>query len=175
MAIFAFELDAWSLKAKHLVMPSNHASAHSLTRPLANSGSLIFCNSRVMSSGGGPPPESLDASGLPVPDGGGSTLVPIGCRPFKFSLMASNERNMRASSGDGGGGTGGVGSSCDDPPLLRFPRVLTILYDLTCINQSGQGEFKDVSNGCYLNLETGLGVSFLYFSVNRHYSIREIG
>jgi hypothetical protein len=57
-----------------------------------------------MSSGGGPPPESLDASGLPVPDGGGSTSVPAGCRPFKVSLMASNERSMRASSGDGGGG-----------------------------------------------------------------------
>jgi hypothetical protein len=56
-----------------------------------------------MSSGGGPPPESLDASGLPIPDGGGSTSVPAGCRPFKVSFMASNERSMRASSGDGGG------------------------------------------------------------------------
>jgi hypothetical protein len=113
--------------------------------------SLIFYNSRVMSSGGGPPPESLDASGLPIPDGGGSTSVPAGCRPFKVSLMASNERSMRASSGDGGGGTGGVGGACDDAPLPRFPRVLTILYALTCINQSCQGEFKDVSNWCYSN------------------------
>jgi hypothetical protein len=125
-----------------------------------------------MSSGGGPPPESLDASGLPVPDGGGSTSVPAGCRPFKVSLMASNERSMRASSGDGGGGTGGVGGACNDAPLPRLLRVLTILYALTCINQSCQGEFQDVSNWCYLNLETGLGVSFLYLSVNRHYSIR---
>jgi hypothetical protein len=91
-----------------------------------------------MSSGGGPPPESLDASGLPIPDSGGSTSVPVGCRPFKVSLMASNERNMRASLGDGGGGAGGVGGACDDAPL---PRVLTILYALTCINQSCQGEF----------------------------------
>jgi hypothetical protein len=58
---------------------------------------------------------------------------------------------MRASSGDGGGGTGGVGGACDDAPLPRFPRVLTILYALTCINQSCQGEFKDVSNWCYSN------------------------
>jgi hypothetical protein len=99
-----------------------------------------------MSSGGGPPPESLDASGLPVPDGGGSTSIPVGCRPFKVSFMASKECSMRASSGDGGGGAGGVGGACDDAPLPRFPRVLTILYDLTCINQSCQGEFKDVSN-----------------------------
>jgi hypothetical protein len=48
---------------------------------------------------------------------------------------------MRASSGDGGGGAGGVDGACE-----RFPRVLTILYDLTCINQSCQGEFKDVSH-----------------------------
>jgi hypothetical protein len=104
-----------------------------------------------MSSGGGPPPESLDASGLPVPDGGGSTSVSAGCRPFKVSLMASNERRMRASSGDGGGGADGVGGACDDAPLPRFPRVLTILYALTCINQSCQGEFQDVSNWCYSN------------------------
>jgi hypothetical protein len=104
-----------------------------------------------MSSGGGPPPESLDASGLPIPDGGGSTSVPAGCRPFKVSLMASNERSMRASSGDGGGGAGGVGGACDDAPLPRLPRVLTILYALTCINQSCQGEFQDVSNWCYSN------------------------
>jgi hypothetical protein len=99
-----------------------------------------------MSSGGGPPPESLDASGLPAPDGGGSTSVPAGCRPFKVSLMASNERSMRASSGDGGGGAGGA---CDDAPLPRPPRVLTILCALTCINQSCQGEFQDVLNWCY--------------------------
>jgi hypothetical protein len=97
---------------------------------------------------GGPPPKSLDASGLPIPDGGGSTSVPVGCHPFKVSLMASNERSMRASSGDGGGGTGGA---CEDAPLTRLPRVLTILYALTCINQSCQGEFKDVSNWCYSN------------------------
>ena len=118
-------------------MPSNHASARSLARPPENSGSLIFCNSRVMSSGGGPPPESLDASGLPVLDSGGSTSVPAGCRPFKVSLMASNERSMRASSGDGGGGAGGT---CDDTSPPRPPRVLTILCALTCINQSCQGE-----------------------------------
>jgi hypothetical protein len=55
---------------------------------------------------------------------------------------------MRASSGDGGGGVGGP---CDDAPLPQFPRVLTILYDLTCINQSCQGEFKDVSHLRNLN------------------------
>jgi hypothetical protein len=80
---------------------------------------------------------------------------------------------MRASSGNGGGGAGGVGGACNDAPLPRLPRVLTILYDLTCIHQSRQGEFQDVSNWFYLNLGTGLGVSFLYFSVNKHYSIRE--
>ena len=132
-------------------MPSNHASAHSLTQPLTNFESLIFCNSRVMSSGGGPPPESLDASGLPVPDGGGSTSVTTGCRPFKVSLMASNKHSIRASSGDGGGGTGGVGGACDDAPVPQLPQVLTIPYSLTCINQIFQGEFKDVSNWCYLN------------------------
>ena len=79
---------------------------------------------------------------------------------------------MRASLGDGGGCAGGVGGACDDAPLTRLPRVLTILYALTCIHQSCQGEFQDVSNWCYLNLETGLGVSILYLSVNRHYSIR---
>jgi hypothetical protein len=98
-------------------MPSNHASAHLLARPLENSGSLIFCSSRVMSLGGGPPPKSLDASGLPVLYGGGSTLVSVGCRPFKVSFMASNERNMRVVSGDGGGSVGGVGGACDDAPL----------------------------------------------------------
>jgi hypothetical protein len=92
----------------------------------------------MMSSGGGPPPESLDAYGLPIPDSGGSTSVPASFHPFIVSLMASNEHSMRASSGDGGGGVGG---SCDDAPLSRFPRVLTILYALTCINQSCQGEF----------------------------------
>jgi hypothetical protein len=81
-----------------------------------------------MSSGGGSPPKSLDASRLPIPDGGGSTSVPVGCCPFKVSLMASNKRGMRASSGDGGGGIGSVGGACDDAPLPRFPRVLTILY-----------------------------------------------
>jgi hypothetical protein len=49
---------------------------------------------------------------------------------------------MRASSDDGGGG---VGSPYNDAPLSLFPQVLTILYDLTCINQSCQGEFKDIS------------------------------
>jgi hypothetical protein len=104
-----------------------------------------------MSLGGGPPPESLDASVLPIPDGGGSTSVLDCCFPFKVSFMASKERCMRASSGDGGGSDGGgsagsVGSAYDDDPLPQFPQVLTILYDLTCINQSCQGEFKDVSH-----------------------------
>jgi hypothetical protein len=74
-----------------------------------------------MSLGGGPPPESLDTSRLPVPDGGGSTSVPAGCFPFKVSLMASNERSMRASSGDGVGGAGGVGGACVDASLPRLP------------------------------------------------------
>jgi len=113
-------------------MPSNHASARSLARPPTNYGSLIFCNSCVISSDGGPPPESIDTSGLPIPDGGGSTSVPAGWRRFKVSLMASNERSTRASSGDGGG-VGGVGGAHDDAPLPRPLRVLTILYDLTCI------------------------------------------
>jgi hypothetical protein len=132
-------------------MPSNHTSARSLAQPSANSESLIFCNSRVMSSGGGPPPESIDASGLPVPDGAGSTSILVGCCPFKVSFMASKERIMRASSDDGGGGTSGVAGACDDAPLPQFPRVLTILYDLTCVNQICQGEFKDVSNLRNLN------------------------
>jgi hypothetical protein len=103
----------------------------------------------MMSSGGGPPPESLDASGLIILDSGGSTSVPAGCRPFKVSLMASKKRSMRASSGDDGGGIGGVGGACDDASLPRLPRVLAILYVLTCINQSCQGEFQDVLNWCY--------------------------
>jgi hypothetical protein len=97
-----------------------------------------------MSSGGNSPLEFLDASGLPVPDGGGSTSVPAGWRPFKVSLMASNERSMRASSGDGGGGAGGggvdgvdgvggIGGAHDDAPLPRPLRVLAILYNLTWI------------------------------------------
>ena len=95
----------------------------------------------MMSLGGGPPLESLGAYGLPILYGGGSISIPAGCCPFKVSLMASNEHSMRASCGDGV-----VGSACDDAPLHLFPRVLTILYDLTCINQSCQDEFKDVSN-----------------------------
>jgi hypothetical protein len=117
-------------------MPSNNASACSLARPSTNSESLNFSNSQVISSGGGPPHESLDTYGLLVQDGGGSTLVPTGYRPFKVSLMASNECSMRASLGDGGAGDGSVSGACDDAPLPQIPRVLTILYDLTCINQS---------------------------------------
>jgi hypothetical protein len=49
-----------------------------------------------MFSGGDHPPESLDASGLPVLDGGVSTSVPTNSHPFKVSLMASNERSMVA-------------------------------------------------------------------------------
>jgi hypothetical protein len=118
-------------------MPSNHASARSLARPPANSGCLIFCNSRVMSPGGISPLEFLEASGLPVPDGEGSTSAPTGWRPFKVSLMASNERSMRASSGGGGAGAGGVeggdgvgdiGGGRVDAPLPRPLRVLAILY-----------------------------------------------
>jgi hypothetical protein len=70
-----------------------------------------------MASGGGPLPESLDASGLPIPNGGGSTSVPASCHPFKVSFMASNEHSMRDSSGDGGDGVGGVGGACDNAPL----------------------------------------------------------
>jgi hypothetical protein len=70
-----------------------------------------------MSSGGGPPPKSLNASRLPVPYGGGSTSIPAGCCPFKVSFMASKERNMRASSGDGGGDPGGVIGAYDDAAL----------------------------------------------------------
>jgi hypothetical protein len=71
--------------------------------------------------------------------------------------MFFKEHIMRASSGDGGGGAGGP---YDDAPLLRFPRVLTILYNLTDINQSCQGELKDISHLRNLNKKTGLGVSF---------------
>jgi hypothetical protein len=70
-----------------------------------------------MSLGGGPPPESLDASRLLVLDDGGSTLVLASCLPFKVSFMASNEHSMRASSGNGGGGAGSVGGAYDDAPL----------------------------------------------------------
>jgi hypothetical protein len=89
-----------------------------------------------MSSGGSPPPESLDASGLPILDGGGSTSFLAGWCPFKVSLIASNEHSMRASSGDGAGGVDGVGGvdgARGDAPLPRPLRVLAILYDLTYI------------------------------------------
>ena len=74
--------------------------------------------------------------------------------------MASKERSMRASSGDGGGTAGSVGGACDDAPLPRFPQVLTILYDLTCINQSCQGEFKDVFKFVQIKLENGVRRKF---------------
>jgi hypothetical protein len=110
-----------------------------------------------MSSGGNSPLEFLDVSGLPVPDGGSSTSVPVGWNPFKVSLMASNEHSMRASSGDGGGGAGGVGGvdgvggvggvdgvggvggTHDESPLPQPLRVLTILFDLTCITPKISG------------------------------------
>jgi hypothetical protein len=82
---------------------------------------------------------------------------------------------MRASSGDGAGGAGGVGGARDDAPRPQPLRVLAIWYDLTCITQSYHGESEDISNWCYSNLEIGLGVIFLYSSINRHYSIRGIG
>jgi hypothetical protein len=78
----------------------------------------------------------------PFQNGGGSTSILAGWHPFKVSLMASNERSTRASSGDGGGGAsgvgggddiGGIGGTCDDAPLPRPLRVLAIWYDLTCI------------------------------------------
>ena len=80
------------------------------------------------------PPELLDASGLPVPDGGCSPSFPAGWRPFRVSLIASSECSMRASSGNGGGGVGGVGGvggggvdgARDDAPLPRPLRVLAI-------------------------------------------------
>jgi hypothetical protein len=74
-----------------------------------------------------------------VLDGGGSTSVPASCRPFKVSLMASNERSMRVISGDGGGGVGGVGGACNNAPLPRLLRVLTILYALTYITPKLSG------------------------------------
>jgi hypothetical protein len=43
-----------------------------LRNPQARPQSLIFCSSLVMSPSGGPPYESLDASGLLTPYGGGS-------------------------------------------------------------------------------------------------------
>jgi hypothetical protein len=101
-----------------------------------------------MSSGGNSPLEFLDASGLPVLDGGSSTSVPASWLPFKVSLMDSNERSIRASSGDGAGGAGGVGGvdgvggiggARDDAPLPRPLRSLTILYDLTCITPKLSG------------------------------------
>jgi hypothetical protein len=52
---------------------------------------------------------------------------------------------MRASSGDGGGGAGvdgvgvWVGGARDETPLPRPLRVLTILYDLTCITPKLSG------------------------------------
>ena len=101
-----------------------------------------------MSLSGGPPPKSIDASRLTIPDGGDSTSIPASCCPFKVSFMASKERNMIASSGDGGGGAGGP---CDDVPIPQFPRFLTILYNLICINQSCQSEFKDISHLHNLN------------------------
>jgi hypothetical protein len=79
-----------------LVIPSNHASTRSLARPLENSGRLIFCSSLVMSPSGGPLSESLNPSGLPTPDSGGSTSTFVDWRPFNVSLIASKECNMRA-------------------------------------------------------------------------------
>jgi hypothetical protein len=80
-----------------------------------------------MSSGGGPPlnPSTLQDY-ITTLDGGGSTSIPVGLRPFKVSFVASKEHRMRANSGDGGVG---IGSPYDDAPLPRFPRVLTILYN----------------------------------------------
>jgi hypothetical protein len=66
-----------------------HVHLHDLP---TKSGSLIFCSSLVMSPGGGPPSESLDASRLPTLDGGGSTLTYVDWRPFNVSLIASKER-----------------------------------------------------------------------------------
>jgi hypothetical protein len=86
----------------------------------------FLCSSLVMSPGGGSLSESLDAFGLPIPDGGGSTSTSVDWHPFNVSLIASKERKMRANSGDGGGHTD-VGGPCDDVPRPRFPRVLTIL------------------------------------------------
>jgi hypothetical protein len=135
-------------------MPSNHASTRSLVQPPTNSESFFFCNSRVMSSGRNSPFEFLDASGLPVPYGGGFSSVPYSWHPFKVSLMSSNECSMRASSGDGGAGAsgvggvdgvgavdglGGIGGARDDTPLPRPLRVLTILYDSTCITPKLSG------------------------------------
>jgi hypothetical protein len=89
-----------------------------------------------MSPGGGPPSESLDASGLPTPDGGGSTLTSVEWCPFNVSLIASKEHKIRANSGDGGGSVD-VGGPCDDAPQPRFPRVLTILTDsISAFNQN---------------------------------------
>ena len=74
--------------------------------------------------------------------------------------MASNKRSMRASSGNGGGGIGSVGGACDDAPLPRLPRVLTILYALTCIHQSCQGEFQDVFKLVLLKLRNRVRLKF---------------
>jgi hypothetical protein len=73
-----------------------------------------------MSPGGGPPSESLDASGLPTPDDGGSTLTYFYWCPFNVLLIASKERKMRVNSG-GGGGRVDIGGPCDDAPRPRFP------------------------------------------------------
>jgi hypothetical protein len=79
-----------------------------------------------MSPGGGPPSQSLDASGLPTPNGGSSTSTFVDWRPFNVSLIASKEHKMRAKLGDGCG-SADVGGPCNDAPRPRFPQVLTIL------------------------------------------------
>jgi hypothetical protein len=164
---FPHQFKALSLKAKHLVMPSNHASTHSLAWPSTNFGSLIFYSSLVMSLSGGPPPESLDASGLPIPDGGGSTSIPAGWRLFKVSFMASKERRMRANSSDGCGGVGGL---YVDAPLPWFPLILTILYTWICINQNFvREEFKETRIHITYTWKHRVRRNFIfYLSVNKH-------
>ena len=52
MAILALELEVYSFSAKHLFIPSSHASACLPGRPPENSGILIFCNSLEISWSG---------------------------------------------------------------------------------------------------------------------------
>ena len=52
MAILALELEVYSFSAKHLFIPSSHASACLPGRPPENSGILIFCSSLEISWSG---------------------------------------------------------------------------------------------------------------------------
>lgn len=123
--ILIFELEVYYLSVKHLIIPSSQAFTCPLTWPLANSRSLIFWRSLVMSFIGCPQPKSLDPSGFIAPNGGFTISTSTIFHPLKVSLIASKEHKMRINSSDGSDGSDG-GGPWNNPPWPRFP-CLTIL------------------------------------------------